>query len=123
MFYWISGGDEEAKRLAKEVRVLCWIMTNPSNHKKKAKHVKATWGKRCNILLFMSSVNGKLDLNLHLKKMNLKFVLADTSLPSIALPVSEGRNNLWAKTKEAFKFVYKNYYDQADWFLKADDDT
>lgn len=52
----------------------------------------------------------------------LVFVV-DDSLPAIALPVGEGRDNLWKKTKEAFKYVYENYYDQADWFLKADDDT
>lgn len=48
-----------ANKLYDEVRVLCWIMTNPSNHKKKARHVKRTWGKRCNILLFMSSEEGE----------------------------------------------------------------
>ncbi|KAE8738472.1 hypothetical protein FOCC_FOCC016031 [Frankliniella occidentalis] len=53
-----KGEDVVAQKLAEKVRVLCWIMTSPSNHEKKARHIKATWGKRCNILLFMSTANG-----------------------------------------------------------------
>ena len=50
--------DEKGKYLYEKVRVLCWIMTTPENHKTKALAVKETWGNRCNILLFMSSELG-----------------------------------------------------------------
>ncbi|XP_014786164.1 glycoprotein-N-acetylgalactosamine 3-beta-galactosyltransferase 1 [Octopus bimaculoides] len=94
-----------AKVLESQVRILCWVMTNPNNIRKKAIHVNATWGRRCNILLFMSSAD------------------EPVNLPIVKLPVSEGRNNLWAKTKEAFKYVYKHHMNNYDWFFKADDDT
>jgi hypothetical protein len=51
------------------------------------------------------------------------FSLQDPSLPSIKLSVIEGRNQLWGKTREAFRHIWNHYRDQADWFFKADDDT
>lgn len=93
-----------ASKLRQQVRVLCWVMTSPWTINSKARHIKATWGRRCNTLLFMSSA-------------------PDASLPAIDLNVSEGRDNLWGKTREAFQVVYDKYRDTADWFLKADDDT
>ncbi|XKL67662.1 hypothetical protein PGB90_003153 [Kerria lacca] len=93
-----------ADALKKKVRVLCWVMTSPVNHKRKAFHIKQTWGKHCNSLLFMSTK-------------------VDKELSSVALPVKEGRNNLWEKTREAFKYIYKNYNGSYDWIIKADDDT
>ena len=96
--------NSTAQILFDEIKIVCWVMTYPDNHDKKAIHVKATWGKRCNKIIFMSSKN-------------------DSSLPSIDLKVVESRKTLWGKTKAAFQYVYKHHLNDADWFVKADDDT
>ncbi|XP_058458024.1 glycoprotein-N-acetylgalactosamine 3-beta-galactosyltransferase 1-like isoform X1 [Malaya genurostris] len=90
--------------LSDSVRVLCWVMTTPENHESKAIHVKQTWGRRCNKLLLMSTVQ-------------------DVKLETIALSVNEGRQSLWNKTRAAFRYVYEHHLNDYDWFLKADDDT
>ena len=61
--------------MSEKVRVLCWVMTAPENHDKKAKHVKATWGKRCNILLFMSTAEGNLIISNTLPSFVLYYYL------------------------------------------------
>lgn len=94
-----------SSKLYNDVRILCWILTTPKNHQTRAIHVKRTWGKRCNKLVFVST---------HY----------DKSLDSIALNVSSDAPSMtWGKTKRAFQYIYQHYRNDADWFLKADDDT
>ena len=95
---------ELADQLFKEVKILCWVFTHPDNHKTKVPHVRNTWGRRCNKLLFMSveEVEDQPDI--------------------IALPVENGRPHLWNKTQLAMKYVYENYINDYDWFMRADDD-
>ncbi|XP_047239837.1 glycoprotein-N-acetylgalactosamine 3-beta-galactosyltransferase 1 [Girardinichthys multiradiatus] len=84
-------------------RILCWIMTGPKNLESRTKHVKATWGKHCHKVLYMSSVK--------------------TDFPTVELNVSEGRENLYWKTIKALQYIHQHHLDGANWFLKADDDT
>ncbi|KAJ7383166.1 O-glycan processing, core 1 [Desmophyllum pertusum] len=50
-------------------------------------------------------------------------IKADPSYPAIGLDVKEGRENLWSKTRAAWNYVYNHHMNDADWFMKADDDT
>ncbi|XP_061076257.1 glycoprotein-N-acetylgalactosamine 3-beta-galactosyltransferase 1-B isoform X2 [Conger conger] len=101
----ITGQDNSAAdELYKKVRVLCWVMTGPKNLEKKARHVRATWTRHCNVVLFMSSVE-------------------DPDFPTVGLGTKEGRDQLYWKTIRAFQYALEKHGDEADWFLKADDDT
>ena len=93
-----------ASSLHNSVRVLCWVMTSPDNLQKRAKHVQATWGRRCNVLLFISDKD-------------------DADFPAVGVNVSPGRTHLASKTERAFYYITRHHYNDADWFLKADDDT
>lgn len=81
---------QTAQELERDVRVLCWVMTSPDNHKSRAVHVLKTWGKRCTKLLFVSEKN-------------------DSNLPIIEVNVEHGREHLTAKTMKAFDHIYEHH--------------
>jgi len=93
--------DTIAESLRKTVRVLCWVMTTPDNHMSRAVHVQATWGRRCNVLLFVTE---KDDVG---------------ALSVMKVDVATGREHLTAKTMSAFDHVYEHHRDEADWFMKV----
>lgn len=99
-----SGEKREAvANVSQTVRILCWIMTGPKYLESRTKHIRETWAKRCDKVLYMSSVK--------------------TDFPTVGLNVDEGRENLYWKTIRAFQYIHENHIDEAEWFLKADDDT
>ncbi|XP_075161519.1 glycoprotein-N-acetylgalactosamine 3-beta-galactosyltransferase 1-like [Haematobia irritans] len=99
-----AASNSTAEYLYNNTRVLCWITTHPTNHMNKAIHIRHTWGRRCNKLLFISTEE-------------------DDRLPTVQIPVKEGGDHLWTKTRLTLKYIYDHYLDDADWFLKAEDDT
>ncbi|XP_070567006.1 glycoprotein-N-acetylgalactosamine 3-beta-galactosyltransferase 1-like [Ptychodera flava] len=88
---------------AKVIRILCFIPTSPNNDERLTA-VRDTWGKRCDKMLFFSSETNQ-------------------NQTVIGLNVTEGYKYLWGKVKAAFKYIYEHHINDADWFMKADDDT
>ncbi|VDM17447.1 unnamed protein product [Hydatigera taeniaeformis] len=93
-----------ADEMAKRVRVFAVILTMPKSKEVKAVHVKATWARRFNGYVFVSSEE-------------------DKNLPSIRAVSSESRNVLWEKTRQGLLYAYENHFNDYDFFMKADDDT
>ncbi|XP_075119238.1 glycoprotein-N-acetylgalactosamine 3-beta-galactosyltransferase 1-A-like [Leptodactylus fuscus] len=79
-------------------------MTSPAHLQTRTIHVKNTWTRHCNKVLFMSSTTSE-------------------TFPTIGLNTEEGRDHLYWKTIKAFQYIHKHHFHDADWFLKADDDT
>lgn len=99
-----NGTNVNLRELASQVKILCMVMTHQPNHDKRAIHVRNTWGSRCNKLLFVSN-------------------LTDPEFGSLGLQEKDRYAILWAKVKHTLKYAYENFYNDYDWFFKADDDT
>ncbi|XP_058677957.1 glycoprotein-N-acetylgalactosamine 3-beta-galactosyltransferase 1-like [Ammospiza caudacuta] len=93
-----------ARALFRRVRVLCWVLTAPQTLESRARHVRDTWARHCNVALFVSSEPAP-------------------NFPALGLGVPEGREQLYRKTARALLFVHRHLRASAEWFLKADDDT
>ena len=78
-----SSSTDMAK--GRKVRIFCIVLTQPKNHKMQAKVVKETWGRRCDKLVFVSSLD-------------------NPDLPAVSAGVPEGREYLWGKTRFGFKY-------------------
>jgi hypothetical protein len=103
-----SDDKKAAEILGNDVKILCWIMTNPKNEKR-WQHIRGMWADKCTKLLYMSSKT---------------YYHENSDIEVVGVSVGEdSRSSLWAKTKEAFIYVYRNYYEEYDWFMKVDDDT
>ena len=87
------------------VRLLVWIMADPELLYHKVIHQKATWGRRIEKLLVMSSTE-------------------DKNFPSIGLKnVRNGRYHIASKAKAAWKYIYNHHGNDYDFFMKVDPDT
>ncbi|KAH9094057.1 hypothetical protein Ae201684P_016673 [Aphanomyces euteiches] len=89
---------------SRSLRVLCWVNTYNATHDR-AKAIKATWGRRCDKLLFMSNVE-------------------DPTLPTVHVVAPPTHDHLWQKHRHVVRLLAREFDAQAyDWIFKCDDDT
>lgn len=81
------------------------ILTQPSTLRKRLIHVNATWAQRCDQVVYYSSVE------------NNEFPIIKVDIPA------EQRKHLTLKLRLAWKYVFDNHFNDADWFFSCDDDT
>ncbi|XP_040571522.1 glycoprotein-N-acetylgalactosamine 3-beta-galactosyltransferase 1 isoform X2 [Lepeophtheirus salmonis] len=96
----------EASTDYSSIRIVCIVFTKIVNHNTRAKAIKETWGKRCKALIFIS---------------NSTVHLSDVSVFNINR--TDDYNLIWGKTKAGFKHAFELFKDEADFFMKTDDDS
>ncbi|RHY26332.1 hypothetical protein DYB32_007734 [Aphanomyces invadans] len=100
-------------------KILCWVNTFDQNHDR-AKSIKATWGKRCDKLVFMSNVE---DLTIP----TVRIVAPATHLhlwqKHRCVPVVHGSPSHRRSGRAVVRLLWREYGDTYDWIFKCDDDT
>ena len=99
-----AGGGEPG------VRLLCLVITSPTNYLTKAVHVAATWASGCSRLVFLSDDSEP-------------GAARPDQLDILELPGLAGREKLWQKVSAGLVSVWRDYQEDFDFLIKADDDT
>lgn len=91
-------------------QILCAVFTQPSHFFDHTLAVQQTWGKQCDTLLFVTSIN-----YLHLPKpRDVQFLYLNISDSYQRLTIKTIKTILYAASEASLTF---------DWLVKADDDT
>jgi hypothetical protein len=98
------------------IRVCCLILTTPKNLLNRAKAINDTWAPRCDRYFFITEINRDT-----MTPDQLKFTQQIPIAP--IKDIIPGYDHLTQKSTLAFLFAYENYFNDCDWFVKADDDT
>jgi len=84
----------------------------------RAELIRKTWGRKCDILLFMVSSFSQQTPGI--ERLSLD---GPSYTAVIGLPVKDSYSHLWGKTQEAIKYIHDHFLQDADWFFKVDDDS
>jgi len=106
--------ENHSRRLSP--RVLCLILTSPKSFLTRTKAVHETWAPRCDRHFFVTEYPQN---NITSEEFNIIEQIPIAPIENI----TAGYNHLTQKSTLAFLFAYENYFDDFDWFVKADDDT
>jgi glycoprotein-N-acetylgalactosamine 3-beta-galactosyltransferase len=88
----------------KEMKILCFLMTDSSHHPTKVKAVWDTWGTKCDKIVIASN-------------------MTDPSIGAVQMKSDSSYSNLWHKLEETLHYICDQYLDEYDWFVKVDDDS
>jgi glycoprotein-N-acetylgalactosamine 3-beta-galactosyltransferase len=98
--------QQQQQEEAAPPRILCFILTQKSNHDTRIRAIWDTWGKKCDKLAVVSD-------------------LKDPTINAVNIQVREGYWNIAVKVEKFLKSIYRKHRHAGlyDWILKADDDT
>eukprot|EP01084_Bolivina_argentea_P298354 514125_1 len=104
-------------------RIWCLVPTLYPRNSKNMHAISQTWGRHCTKVIFV--LDDKLpipkdlyiELNQHANNVEL------LQLTNLQFPQSSTKRNIWDKVWKMWYYIYYYHINDAEWFLKIDDDT
>ncbi|CAM4785865.1 unnamed protein product [Rotaria magnacalcarata] len=97
-------------------RIFCLILTSPNSFLSRTKAINETWAPRCDQYFFITEYPRE--------TMTPEQIQFAEQIPIAPIKnITAGYDHLTQKSTLAFLFAYENYFNDFDWFIKADDDT